>query len=250
LAVAYTFASLPTPLKLWEKIELVVGENIDCGRYSARVEDITSDSIFISEPEFVGGTVRLREGISANIYVNRDDATYKFEATIRHAKRDNISVVSLPIPKEIHRIQRRQFVRIECNERVSVMRIDGPLPVDGSSVRPWRDTVAVNISGGGICFHTNEQWNSGERIVLRIPFLKSIDVSDTLLGICCRCFENHGRYYAGAEFIRRNDVSRHFSSTELKLLPDGYDRFDHHNQNRLVNYIFNQQIELRKKGLL
>lgn len=248
--MAYTFASLPAPLKLWEKIELVVGENLDSGKYNARVEDITPHAILISEPEFVSGTIRLREGISATVYITRDDATYKFATTIRHTRRDHFPVVSLSIPKEIHRVQRRQFVRIECNERVSVMRIDDPLPAVGNAVRPWRDTVAINMSGGGICLHTSEPWHSGERIVLRIPFLRSIDVSDTLPAICCRSFEIHGRYYVGAEFIRRNDLYRHFSDSELKLLPDDCDKFDHHNQNRLVNFVFHQQIELRKKGLI
>lgn len=246
----YTLASLPAPLKLWEKIELVVGESMDSGRYNARIEDIASDGIYISEPEFISGTIRLREGATATIFITRDDASYKFEAVVHHTTRGRLQVVALAIPKEIHRVQRRQYVRIECNERVSVMRLDGPLPENGNTARPWRDTFAVNMSGGGVCIRTNELWHSGERFVLRMPFFKTIGVSDTLVAICCRCFERASHYYAGAEFVRRSDLPRHFSEAERNLLPEGHDRFDHHDQNRLVNYVFQQQIELRKKGLL
>jgi c-di-GMP-binding flagellar brake protein YcgR len=248
--VAYTLASLPTPLKLWEKVDVVIGENIDSGKYTARIEDILPNSILISEPEFVSGAVRLREGVVVTIFITRDDASYKFDSVIHQVQRDHLPVFSLMIPKEIHRVQRRQYVRIECNERVSILRIDDTLSEKEITARPWRDTVAIDLSGGGSCLRTHELWNSGERIALRIPFLKTIGVSSLLIAICCRSYEKEGRFYVGVEFIRRNDLSRHFSESELKLLPVGYDGFDHHNQNRLVNFIFQQQIELRKKGLL
>jgi c-di-GMP-binding flagellar brake protein YcgR len=248
--VTYTLASLPTPLKLWEKIELIVGDTMDNGRYSARIEDITPTTIYISDPEFIGGTIRLREGVTAAVYITRDDASYRFTSPIRHVTKDRIQLIALDAPKEVFRVQRRQYVRIQCNERVSLMRLDEPTADPRVTKRPWRDTVAINLSGGGTCVRVDEQWNIGERIVLRFPLFKAIGICSTLVAKCCRCFSADGHVYAGVEFVRRNDLSRVFSDAEVKLLPEGYDGFDHHEQNRLVNYVFQQQIELRKKGLL
>ncbi|MFQ5454382.1 MAG: hypothetical protein ACE5D6_09385 [Candidatus Zixiibacteriota bacterium] len=45
-------------------------------------------------------------------------------------------------------------------------------------------------------------------------------------------------------------IYNYFDVNQLKLLPSSITLFDHTTQNKLVNYIFKHQIEMRKKGLL
>ena len=50
------------PLTVWEKVEILVGDEDKTGHYMSRIEDIINDGIIISTPEFIDGITRLREG--------------------------------------------------------------------------------------------------------------------------------------------------------------------------------------------
>ena len=74
---------LAQPLKLWERIELIVGEGDSSGHYWSRVEDFINDGILISEPEFLGGNTLLREKCEVMVVITRTDAAYRFYSRIR-----------------------------------------------------------------------------------------------------------------------------------------------------------------------
>lgn len=73
------------PLRVWEKIELLVGDGDSAGHYLARIEDFINGGIVITEPEFLSGNSLMRENADIMVVVCREDAMYQFASTIRKA---------------------------------------------------------------------------------------------------------------------------------------------------------------------
>ncbi len=246
-----TLPHLPQPLKVWEKIGIVVGEEPEFGRYVSRIEDITDQGIFISAPEFVDGSSRLREGVEVAILLTRDDAVYRMTATITQQMRNGVPTFMLSIPHSVARVQRRQYVRIDIHERV-----DYAVLTDGWDYRPvgdefqWHQSVTENLSGGGIMLQTHELLSAGVCLILKVPLFDRNGLPGAVAAICRRATTREHHPLAGVEFITTNQLQKYFTTEQITRFPAGVSAFDRIAQNKLVNYVFQRQIDMRKKGLL
>ena len=139
------------PLKVWEKIDIIVGEGPDAGRYVSRIEDFINNGIIINQPEYIEGNILLREGVVVTVRVTRNDAAYQFQSTVRHSSHNNIKYLILTPPKNIQRVQRRLFVRIDLSDRVRYANLapvkNGVIDLENLS---WQQTYTLDISGGQI----------------------------------------------------------------------------------------------------
>ena len=240
------------PLKLWERIEIVIGEGSDAGRYLARIEDFSEEGIVISRPEFVGGGALLRQNRDVIVEITREDAAYQFHSRIRRVTAHNKTIYLLTPPAaEAKRVQRRQYVRIDLYARVSYANLtqNKREPNAGDGIT-WQESSIVNVSGGGILIKAGEDLSPKDFLLLNIGFFAEVGLPDTVAAICRRTFHQEKELFAGIEFLRSEQLGRHFRGREIKDLPPSVRDFDRAAQNRLVAYIFQHQIELRKKGLL
>jgi c-di-GMP-binding flagellar brake protein YcgR len=246
-----TLPHLPQPLKVWEKIGIVVGEEPEFGRYVSRIEDITDQGIFISAPEFVDGSSRLREGVTVAALLTRDDAVYRMMSTITQQPRNGVMTFMLSIPISVARVQRRQYVRIDIHERA-----DYAVLTDGWDKRPtgeefsWHQSLTENLSGGGIMLQTHDLIPVGTLLVVKIPLLERNGLPESVIGVCRRSTTRERHPLAGLEFLTTNQLPKHFSMDQISRFPSGVSAFDKIAQNKLVNYVFQRQIDMRKKGLL
>ncbi len=241
----------PTQLRLWERIEIVVGEGPTAGRYLARVQDVLKDGIVITDPEFLGGSSLLRAEVSVNVMVTRADAVYEFRSVIKKNSPSSASQFLLSPPRQFERVQRRLFVRVELIRKLAYAILDES--VDWRCYEKqltWYKTQSVDISGGGIQFKLESELPAGTHVVLRMDFLQDLGVPEPLAGVIRRTLTRHREHFAGVEFVRSDQLDLIFGSDVAKSMPTSFHSFDRNAQNKLVSYIFLTQIELRKKGLL
>lgn len=235
------------PLKIWEKIEIIIGDDDNKGIYQARIEDFVNDDIVITPPEFQEGKTLLRDDSPVVVLVTKKDAVYQFSSRIKKIKdKKNIAYLLSP-PKDITRVQRRQFVRIDMFCHLRAAFIDS-LDKDGKF--KWFNASSVNISGGGMLLECVEKIKPSDIIVFTSDVFSKLNIAQPIAAICRRTYEEDKKYYSGVEFIRADHLSLHLEKKQIKLLPHSITLFDRFTQNQLINFIFHQQIEMRKKGLI
>lgn len=246
-----TLPQLKPKLKVWDKLEILVGDEPDRGRYTTRIEDFTADSIVLGEPEFIKGNTLLRDKCSIIVIVTRDDAVYQFSAVITRTKGHNGNMFKINLPRRLGRVQRRRFVRVELLKPLSFTLVDEiKWEVGWEEKTKWHNAVCINISGGGMLVESSEKIEDEKLILLKTVFFFEVGLPLTIAAVCRRTFSDKGRFYAGIEFLLPDRLRRHFRTDELSRLPESVHMFDHRAQARLESHVFKEQIELRKKGLL
>lgn len=247
----YALRHSDDPLKVWEKIEIVVGEGSEAGHYSARIEDFNDSGIVITPPEFDHGSALLKDGSGCTVVLMRDDAVYQYNTQIRMQKTARVKFYVIGPPKNVKRVQRRQFVRIEMLQKIRYAIVDS---ADNDSSESdelsWNDGTIVNLSGGGVLLKNDNGIKQGTLVVLNMSFLTEYDLPDMIVAVCKRSFKDNGTHMSGFEFLRNNQLKRACNSAQLKRLPESVRAFDNLAQNEMINFVFRRQIELHQKGLL
>ena len=249
-----TLLSLPhmsQPLKLWEKLELVIGEGSQKGIYTARIDDFSNDGIIISKPEFVKGKILLRENAEVLVVFTKDDAAYQCFSKIKKHQVDGKSLFLLSRPGKIKRVQRRQFARVDIIESLKFVCLGRTVDWDNFAENAkWHSTRSENMSGGGLMIKTVDKLELNTRVLIKIGFFPNHGFPDVVAGVVRRAFKVEKQNMAGIEFIVIDSLGDYFTSDDIEKLPASVKRFDLRTQNKLVSYVFLQEVELRKKGLL
>ena len=242
----------PISLKLWERIRIIVGDEGSEGFYVARIEDFSGKKIIISNPELSAGKTLLRNNADCEVQVTRQDAVYMFHTKIHLQVDESERQYWLDNPDKITRIQRRQFVRIDMWQKISYALIKSINDTNHTCITSlqWHDTASINVSGGGILIKTNGEVQVDDLVIIKSPFFDEIGIPDVIAGICRRSFKENDEYVCGIEFLLDDQIDSFIGCNCAKLLPESVYQYSLLMQNRLVIYIFRQQLELRKKGLL
>ncbi len=247
----FTLPQVCQPLRVWDRIEIVVGEGHSAGRYVARIEDFLKEGIAISSPDFINGGELLRENSHVSVLLTREDAVYRFHSRIKRVSTHLKTIYVLTFPEGAERIQRRQFVRVELYSRVSYANLtSSKKPQRGGHQLTWLKSTTLNISGGGMLLKADENLAPKDLLLVKIDFFPETGLPNTIAAICRRTFRRENNYFAGIEFLSSEKLEGYFNKQEMAVLPRSVRDFDRNVQNKLAAHIFRQQVELRKKGLL
>lgn len=247
----YALKQSTEPLKLWEKIEIVVGEGPSAGHYAARIEDFQEHGVVVTPPELVSGNTLLSSGCICLVMLTRDDAVYKFSTRIRTVETLNHRLYVLDPPQNVRRVQRRQYVRIDLWEKTRFAIVEKYAEnKEGESDLQWDDGIIIDFSAGGVLLRSSDEIAVGAILTLSLDFLSEPNLPQIIAAVCRRSFTRDGLAMAGIEFLRRDLLDRVCNSAQLKRLPEAVRSFDKVAQNRLVTYVFKREVELRGKGLL
>lgn len=242
-----TLPQISQPLKIWEKVEIIIEDKKKRGLYISRIEDFVADCIIIAVPEFMGGQDILKDDCIVTVQIPKDDAVYQFSTRMRSLKSHKSKSYMLFPPVNIQRKQRRQHVRIEFSAQVKFAVIDDS--VDSDKFK-WQTAKTINLSGGGMLLKASEKIKKGDVLLLKTEIFSKLKIPQPLLGYCCRSFREKNNYFYGVEFVACERVSQYINKKLKKILPESINNFDHKAQEKLVFYIFQEQVELRKKGLI
>ncbi len=238
-------------LRIWEKIRIVAGDGPEAGYYEARVEDVINGGVMVTNPELVGGKTLLRHGMMVRVQMTRTDAAYEFESRIRVQVLNGTRRVILSPPRRTQRVQRRLFVRVELSVHVRYALVDDDTDwTDFMTRLHWNHSYTRDISGGGILLRLVEPIESGALLAMDIEMFEKIHSSRLILGKCYRTIREEGETYAGVKFLLAEGLRENVKGKALDFIPPAFRQFGRKDQDKLVTFLFNEQIELRRKGLI
>jgi c-di-GMP-binding flagellar brake protein YcgR len=237
-------------LNLWDKIEIIINLDGEKGEYVTRVEDIKGGVITASKPEFIKGSKLLTAGARVHVQFLKPDAIYRFPARIRSIPKEPIGMVKLQVLGGLERVQRRDFVRIDLKVdlKYSLFKLASSKKMVNAPC--WKASYSRNISAGGMLMKVVDDVKTGDILMVRVNGYKAMGIPRLMTALCCRVVSINDTNFAGVEFIKQDRLSRHFTRDEIKRLPSQIKRFDTAAQNKLVRFVFDKQVEERRKGLI
>jgi c-di-GMP-binding flagellar brake protein YcgR len=237
-------------LKPWERIEVVVGEGSEQGVYVSRVEDINSEGVLITKPDFIGGNKLLTANAFVYVHFMRPDALYRFSARLRPIPNSNDKMIQLYNIGGVERVQRRQFVRLDMRLDLKYAPLKSVSLESGMSTLIWKDSHTANVSAGGLLMKAGNDLSKSELILIKVSKYEILGIPRLVAAICCRIVRMDEDKFAGVEFILDRNLLKYFSQNEIDLLPSQVKSFNYSIQNKIVKFIFEQQIKDRRKGLI
>jgi c-di-GMP-binding flagellar brake protein YcgR len=234
-------------LRLWDRLVLVLEKYDKRSEFVSRIEDIKRDSYVLEMPLRQSGELHLHKGDVVEVIYSRRDAVYSFKASILDLFEGDDKTLKIEKRSDVIRTQRRKYVRLDISGKMLFRAVDIE---NRDNSGPEIGGTLLNISAGGVLFESS----------IKIPEQKFITVSFTLKGrqslngilaVIKRCEGSKTKgYLIGAEFITKQN-SREYELDRIdEFLPPGAGTFDENLQKLVVQFIYSQQVELRKKGML
>ncbi|WP_157729475.1 flagellar brake protein [Tumebacillus algifaecis] len=215
-----------------QTITLVITDGYYEGRYQARVQDMEEDGIFIEIPLKPGAIMptNLPTEQSALVqYRAADGALCTFQTEVQGRDVRQIPLLKLLKPDEehIYRQQRREFLRVPIMATFQLIFVDNETKEIINA-----DAYGYDISGGGLSL----------RVQHDLPMR-----SEDIIGFRFRLpLESMTHEIVGkARVIRIAPQDRH----GYKLVSLKYYELSERDRQRIIQYSFRRQIELRDKGL-
>jgi c-di-GMP-binding flagellar brake protein YcgR len=232
---------------LWDRVVLILENCGERSEFASRIEDIRHDSYVLEMPLRQSGEFHLHKGDAVEVVFSRRDAVYSFKASILDLFESDERTMRIEKTSEIKRIQRRKYVRLDLSGKMQFRILD---IAKSNNPGPDLSGTLLNISAGGVLFESPVKVAEKEFIIVSFT-LKGRQTLDGILAVTKRCEGSRAKgYLVGAEFVTRRNSSDHDIEHFDEFLPPGAGTFDENLQKLVVQFIYNQQVELRKKGLL
>jgi c-di-GMP-binding flagellar brake protein YcgR len=234
-------------LGLWDRVVLVLEKANKRSEFVSRIEDIKHDSYVLEMPLRQSGELHLYKGDAVEVIYSRRDAVYSFKASILDLFEGEDKTLRIEKTSDVTRTQRRKYVRLDISGEMLFRSLD----LDNrDNIGPDMDGTLLNISAGGVLFESSVKLP--EKRFITVSFtLKGRQALRDILAVVKRCEGSKAKgYLVGAEFITRHNSAEYDLEHIDEFLPPGAGTFDENLQKLVVQFIYNQQVELRKKGLL
>jgi c-di-GMP-binding flagellar brake protein YcgR len=238
-------------LELWDKLELVFEDRGRTGRYRTRLEDVTDKHLVINRPSLLSGDALFAEGAEFTAYFYKTDSAYAFNGKILGKNPEGLDTYLIPRPQSIDRNQRRRYYRIEVDMPAVLVPADdllaGKLESDDL---PEFEATCLNLSGNGTLCRTRFGADITDKLFVALR-VADINREFSFLGVIRRQeSKEEGWHNYGIEFFTVEEQQLLLSNAQLQRVPKRYHSFTETHRTTLLNYIFSQQVALKKRGLL
>jgi c-di-GMP-binding flagellar brake protein YcgR len=238
-------------LELWDKLELVFEDRDRTGRYRTRLEDVTDQHLVIDRPHLIAGDALFSEGANFTALFYKPDSAYTFSGTILGKSSDGRDTYLIPRPRTFERNQRRRYYRIAV-ELPAILVPAGELLAGKSAPEDLKEFEAtcLNLSGNGGLFRSRLEVELSDKlfVLLRVT---DIEQDFNSFGIIRReeTAEPGWRHY-GIEFFTAEEQQMLLATAQLERVPKRFRSFTERQRTALLNFIFAQQVALKKRGLI
>ncbi len=238
--------------RAWDKLELLFESDEGQSRYLSRIIDISSQHLTIERPTLISGESLFKPDAPFTATFFRADAAYWFRSKVIEAVGDPVKAFRIDAPSQVERNQRRRYFRIEADFPATLSPADEPLSgeadVDGL---PRFSGQCLNISANGLLVRTPMENRVGGKLLISID-IPRFESSLNTVGIVRLLQPSHQEkhYEYGIEFFTDREVSTILDDEGRRHLPETFRGFNQQKKTALHNFVFAQQLSLRKKRLL
>lgn len=212
--------------KVNSKCEILIEDKV----YKSSIQDLGKDYIGISIPISNGQYAPLNENDKVTVIYYNENNLYGFNTSVMGRKVDIIPIILLKPPKNVKKIQRRKFFRVNLFKDVEYLKVDKNISDITANkltkdLKAFTKAIMLDLSGGGFRLKTKEAIRATDRFMIKIP-LEHEDIF--VLSDCIRVFRD----------------------TDTNLYVSGFSLFnvDGKVQDKLIAYIFAVMREQMKKS--
>lgn len=210
------------------RLELKILRGPFAGSYSTYVADVDDQAIIVARPELGETPVTLAVGDPLRIeYAVRGLARITFSTRVLGFSRDRIPLVRLSIPEQdaMERYQQRDFVRLDASLNLIYYVISRPGGMQGAS--GIHKSITRDISGNGAQILCTEPFPPGTQLDVHL------EVGDQTIHTVAEVIRqveqaNHREHWIGVRFVGLDERER----------------------DTIIRFIFAEQRERRRRGLL
>lgn len=213
------------PIRINQPVEIEIKESGYEGSYRSRVEGINNDSLVLGAPYKDGEVVHLPRGTEVTITFYDQTAVYFVDCLIMSYNMGYVPTLVLGSPINSKRVQRRNFVRLDTKVPLNYVLLD-------ENMKPLSENFSattIDISGGGLMFATESEIKQGD--FLELIFYLNKETTVSAIGKAMRVIDD-------VRVKNKKSVGVEFTLIEER------------ERDKIIRYIFNQQRELRQRGLL
>lgn len=208
------------------KCEILIEDKV----YKSNIQDVGKDYIGISIPISNGEYAPLNKNDHVTVVYYNENNLYGFNTDVMGRRMDIIPMILLTIPKDIKKIQRRRFFRVNLLMNVQYLKVDKNISHSTfnsliKDSKAFTKALMIDLSGGGFKLKTKEEIKSGDRFIIKIA-LEHENIF--VLSNCMRAFRDMDTnlYVSGFSFF----------NIETKI------------QDKIIAYIFGVMREQMKKN--
>lgn len=194
--------------------------------FEAVVRSVSENAIRVSMPKRNAETLRVEPGTAITLFTSLHGQVYQFATTVRLLETVPLEGLILDPPREAVRHDRRGYYRLVTRiepRYVTTMTHDQPETV-------LRENVILDLSGGGLQMQTLGPVEAGHR--LHLVFALEGDPLEV-------------EAFADVLSARQPERGRRHVTVHGKFID-----MPRAEAERIVRYVYRQQVELRKKGVL
>jgi c-di-GMP-binding flagellar brake protein YcgR len=217
---------LNIPVEIGEKLGVVVmdrnGQEKEC--LTSQVLEFQDGVMEIAMPIREGRLVPIPVNSCVKVMYYRDNGQYCFSAKVLDRRKGKIPIVRILAISEVKKIQRRDYYRLNATLPIRVCFMDEKPDNEYSCI----DTHTIDISGGGLKFASKENFSNADQMICQLT------LKDKTLNIKARKVRSSSVY--GEEFSF--EIGVEFVDVEERI------------RDEIVNFIFDEQRRLRRKGMM
>lgn len=216
----------PEDLKVNKRVEIIIENSYYAGSYPSRVEEILPDIIVLAAPLKRGVVVPLRVGDTIKVNYYGKTAGYSFTTKVIATSYKRIPLIAVEKPQEFTKIQRRSYIRVPARIPVRFTLLD-------DQKKPTELNCCcetIDISGGGVALLSSTALPCGScmEMELNVPRKGTIRV----IGKVARSEEKKTEY------------------GKMTLLGISFVEIEESDRDKIIQYVFEIQRDMRRKGLI
>lgn len=191
-----------------------------------------NEYVIFQAPIYEGVIYPMIKGTFMHVLFSDDEKLYCFSARAYDDFLSNgLRFIKVKVLGEIRTIQRRNDYRFRINLEILYRKIK----LEGLEFKPLSSefiaTRTKNISGGGVCILLNEEVEVNTHLECTIEIEKDLNIR--FIGRIVR-------------FEKNDDNSLNYKYKAGMA----YDIIDSNDREKIVRFIFREQLELRRKGII
>lgn len=208
------------------RLSVMQGRGVLSASYQGVIRQVSDDGIRIDWPHRNRDAMELNRGDDVTVVVQMHGRMYTCSTRVLDLQEVPTETVLIAEPSEVRHNERRQFYRLLTN---ITPRYAAQTNEDGDEVLRLEARI-LDLSGGGVQLRTEEWIPVGARI--RLVFM--LDQDPLQLDITVMALA-----------VREPDTGRTFHRVNAKFV-----EIDRDTQERIIRFIFRQQMLLRQQGVV
>lgn len=220
-------------LKVGEKLEICLIDKENKNRspyYSIKLQNIKNNgTLEIDQPMFATQMFSFKINDMVQVSTTQEDGIYSFNGQVI-GKNDKVQIPIMVVKPhtEMIKMQRRSFFRIKCNCNIKYRSLDPALSNQAES--KFENAIIIDLSGGGMCILGDQKIE--KNILLECVIM--LDSEQEVITIC---------KVINSKKDERNQSGNWKSGLVFHTISE-------RSREKVINFVFQEQMKLRRKGLI